>query len=269
MPQCLNIISGVATAVEALAQHEAEYGPAPAGMVYDYMIWPDPGHLPGYFFEIKCREYHMKTFRMVVNYEMGSPPTNSAVTTHDWMWLPNEDPPSNAYEAVEEKYDAFFTSALGLFASGAKVVGYRWSPWKDDYSKTDPSIRFASRDMAIVFGGASSGEAITAVPHQIAMAVTEETDVRRRWGRFYLPFVRKGAIVADTSNRFSSAVCNAVGAAAVQLLETIEDEWQHVTVGEPSPKTLPTRFVRVDDVPDVIRSRRIETSAHRYRSAVS
>lgn len=198
-------------------------------------------------------------FRMVTYFETGSPATNSAVTTADWEWIGTGSPSSSSYEAVEAKYDAFFDALEYTFGAGTRIKGYRWSQWKNDYSGTDPSFRFASRET--VTGNGSL------LPPQVACAVTEETDIRRRWGRFYLPFLSQGII--NAAGRIQSSTCTTIGAAAVTLLDTIEDEWRHVTVSSLTPNLLATNFVRVDDVPDVIRSRRFGASTFRYRNAVT
>lgn len=198
-------------------------------------------------------------YRMVVNYEYKSPPTNMAVTTHDWEWISEDPITSSSYEAVEELYDDFFLAITNYLATNTYIRGYRWSQWKDGFTGTDPSFRFASRSQA-------RGTSGSLLPPQVSCAVTEETDIRRRWGRFYLPFI---AATVNDSGRFSTTMCDAVGAAAVTLLEGVESEWRHVTVSSLEPHVLPTRFVRVDDVPDVIRSRRWAAPTHRYRAAVS
>lgn len=246
----------------ALQVHQLEFGPPPRGSIYfptEFREDEGGGQIIATY--IECLEIHhlVPTFRMVVNYELGTPKTNEAVTTHDWEWISEDGILSSSYEAVEAKFDAFFDDIKSFLAAGTVVTGYRWSQWRDDFSKPDPSFRFASRSLA--FTGTDGVNA-----PQIACAVTEETDIRRRWGRFYLPFISKSNI---SSGRFTSAGINVIGAAAAELLSTIEGEWQHVTVSKKDPHLLPTRFVRIDDVPDVIRSRRWHSSTARYRSSVS
>lgn len=204
-----------------------------------------------------------KVFRMQAIYAFQSPPSNEAVTTHDWEWIGTGDPPSNAYETVEAKFDAFYTATLASRANGTYLQGYRWSEWKEDFSGLEPSFRYATRNTNI--GSTDTGVGGYPVGAQLSIAVTEETDFRRRWGRFYLPFPSKGA----GNERISDSTCNTIGAAAVTLLSTVEAEWRHVTVSSKTPRLLETRFVRVDNVWDVIRSRRVRASSHRYRGAVS
>lgn len=198
-------------------------------------------------------------YRMVVSYEYGSPPSNAAVTTHDWEWISEDPIESDSYESVEAKFDTFFATISSALASGTYVRGYRWSKWKDDWSGTDPSFRYANR--ALTFTGTDG-----LIPPQVSCAVTEETAIRRRWGRFYLPFVNASNI---SNGRFGNGYVDVIGAAAVTLLSTIEATWRHVTVSSKEPRLLETEFVRVDNTPDVIRSRRWSASTHRYRGAVT
>lgn len=202
-------------------------------------------------------------YRMVVNWELGTTPYNAAITTHDWLYEPGGELPSDACEPIEAKFDAFFTAVATVQSIHTKITGYRWSRWKDNFSGTDPSFRFATRTLDNQVGGDD-------LPGQISCAITEETAVRRRWGRFYLPFINRQALTAQ--GRFSNTTVDQIGVGALALLEPVEAEWTHVTVRGPNssltPPFLPTTYVRVDNVPDVIRSRRLDASTHRYRQAV-
>lgn len=202
-------------------------------------------------------------YRMTVLWELGTTPYNAAVTTHDWLYEPGGDLPSDACEPVEAKFDAFFAAIASLQTVQTKILGYRWAQWKDGFSGLFPSFRFAARTLSNEFGG-------DPLPGQTSCAITEETAIRRRWGRFYLPFLSKQALGAQ--GRWTSACVSGVGSAAVDLLEPIEAEWTHVTVRGPdselTPPFLPTEYVRVDNVPDVIRSRRLDASTERFRAAV-
>lgn len=245
-----------------LSLHYEHFGPPPANRSYwgvpvvIYDSGDNPVHI-GY--EVYCEGAGVvATYRLAVNYELGSPPTNSAVTTHDWHWLGEDLPGPTDFEPLEAKYDAFFEAIKTYLHSTCIVVGYRWSQWKGDYSGTMPSLRFATRALA--------GSGNNVLPPQVACAITEENEVRRRWGRFYLPFLTSGY---SSTGRFSSAFCDAVGVAAKTLLTPIEGDWEHVTVGSKEPHELVTTYVRVDDVPDVIRSRRWAQKTYRYRSSTT
>lgn len=260
MTQCLAIYSGIATSAEALLEHEAEYGPAPPGKIYKYRIWPDPGHFPGYFFEVYCGDDPMSgVYRMVVNYEWNSPATNSAVTTHDWEWIDSDPISSSSYESVEAKFDTFLGVVGNYWSEYVHVVGYRWAEWKSDYSGLEPSFRFAQRDIPGDTG-------TTLLPPQVSCAITEENAIRRRWGRFYLPFIGASAV---TQGRFTNTFCDDMANAAAVLLSEIEGEWRHVTVSSKEPRLLPTEWTRVDNTPDVIRSRRWSGSSYRKRTALT
>lgn len=241
----------------ALEEHELKFGPAPAGNQYTCVPGIGWDGMTGGNWVYAA---HMADqFRMVVEWEIGTTSYNSAVTTHDWWYIPGGEPPTNAYEPVEAQFDTFFSAIAPHLAVNTKIVGYRWSRWKDDYSKTEPSFRYASRALVNQFGG-------SVMPNQVSAAITEETSVRRRWGRFYVPFICKEAIGAE--GRLTQQAVNALGSDGRAALATVEDTWQHVTISrELTPHFLPTTFIRVDNVPDIIRRRRLRSSTYRYRQA--
>lgn len=199
-------------------------------------------------------------YRMVTNWIWPDTALNSAVTTHDWEWISEDPIASDSYEVIEAKFDTFFGVIDQYLAGGTGIVGYRWSEWKDDWSGQHESFRYANRELEADNPGGL-------LPPQIACSITEETEIRKRWGRFYLPFMQYNVV---TNGRWNSGVMPGIGAAAVDLLESVEGEWRHVTVSKTlEPHVLPTTFVRVDDVPDTIRSRRWRSATDRWRGAVA
>jgi hypothetical protein len=98
--------------------------------------------------------------------------------------------------------------------------------------------------------------------------VTEETAVRKRWGRFYIP----GFVVTDvsTSGRFAGSVITQIADAA----QTMYNEMNGAGRGFVSYRRADATFqlvsgIRVDDVPDVIRRRRFSTTLNRQLRPVT
>jgi hypothetical protein len=94
----------------------------------------------------------------------------------------------------------------------------------------------------------------------VACSVTIRTDQRRHWGRFYLPSLGQ-AVLDSTTGRISTAFADQVAAAAVLLTDRSNTSLGHPTLTVWS-RTGGTHHdpqsVAVDDVPDVIRSRRFK-----------
>jgi hypothetical protein len=94
---------------------------------------------------------------------------------------------------------------------------------------------------------------------QISCSVTFRTDTRRQWGRFYLPGLSQ-AFLVDTTGRIGSSQVDTICNAARALTDRSNTSLAHPTLTVWS-KVQGTRhdpqYVEVDDVPDVIRSRRL------------
>jgi hypothetical protein len=98
------------------------------------------------------------------------------------------------------------------------------------------------------------------LPTQVAMSVTFITDQRKTWGRFYIPGTNPNAL---TGGRWSHSDMQAVADATHHLTDRSGNggcltvwsrkEWTHH-----DPQT-----IQVDDIPDVIRSRRLKSTLFR------
>lgn len=247
----------------ALVSHEIVFGP------------PEPGHA------YECRDVFrigpltipltlvVETpvaviYRISVNHELldGATVSNTAVTTHHWWWVPEEDPGETEFAELETILDTFYggTTMRGYRSARSRLAGYRWVIDNPDGSgPVGPSFRFTSR---AVVGTAAFDD----IPTQISIAVTEETSVRRRWGRFYLPFLSVNTTTQQ--GRIQNAVCTNIAAAAASMLTPTLSGWTPVVYGAPEPHLLGVDAVRVDNVFDVIRSRRYDTATFRARNTL-
>jgi hypothetical protein len=240
----------------ALAAHERKWGPPDPHYHYECVYIDDPT-APGVGSWVYMLLDMGEIQRVAVQYGWGTADLNTAVTTHDWFWEHEEATTATDFEPVEAKLDTFFTSLSNLVGKQLWVRGYRWTKLKDNGSGADgPSHRFATRAL-----NPTSSTVANTTP-QVACSVTEITAVRRRWGRFYLPWPAADRIDGVTG-RYKSDWVDLIAAAAKTLYTPIEGDWRPVVYGEPDPHILDIESIRVDDVPDIIRTRRWRQSTYR------
>lgn len=172
-----------------------------------------------------------------------------AVTTHHWRWEGSASPTAADFAAVETRMQAFWEAIKSYITVAVSSREYRWYGPRTSPGNWGEAIRVTPVT-------AAAGTATTGLPHQVACAVTETTDVRRRWGRFYIPNLATSTLTADSYGLFVATFTNAVGAAANTMLATDVGEFAPVVFGSVEPTSLPVRGLRVDRVPDIQRRRR-------------
>lgn len=173
------------------------------------------------------------------------------VTTTHWRWDGAGDPDGSDFETVMDRMDGFWTAIAGLRHPSIRVSAYRWYPAVTGGGGPGPAIYV--KDVNIP--GTGSGNLL---PPQISTTLTQITDVRRRWGRFYI-----GGLIADynTANgRFDGGAMTVIADEAQEAFLNTALNWRLQVFGDPSPNSLPVREIRVDDVWDVIRSRRYDVT---------
>lgn len=172
------------------------------------------------------------------------------VTTHHWEHLPGVAPTEADFLTVESRMDAFWTALQAHRWSGAMVREYRW------YGPLTPGVP-AGQSVRVVEVDAFAGQQSTAMPSQVSVTVTERTDVRRRWGRFYIPFVGRSSGV-DAAGQLTATVAGAIADAAQTAFMQDLTAWRCVVFGAPTPNSLEVRIVQVDTIYDIQRRRRDE-----------
>lgn len=178
---------------------------------------------------------------------------DSAVTTTHWRWSDEGgDPAASDFELVEARLDGFWTALATYRTTFVNEGFHRWYGPFDAPGPHGEAVRVQAA--ATLDGSATQG-----LPQQVACSVTLETDVRRRWGRFYIPCLGTNALASPSdqgrwSDAFTTAVANAADTAFTQTLT----DWRLVVFGAPLPTSLEVRQIRVDDIPDIIRRRRFE-----------
>jgi hypothetical protein len=191
------------------------------------------------------------------------------------------------YAQVESAFDTLWTALRGYYGVETKLSSYTWRADGPAYrpfgTSLAPTLRATARSVA-----GTNTVSPRPLPPQCSMSVTEVTDakftvtgvgvegsgpggrtqIRNRWGRFYLPAMEAGQTTVD--GRFIASVCDAV-AAAVQTFYNACVSAGNVPVMY-SPKlghAWSVTNVHVDDIVDVIRSRRYVTPMTRAAHAIN
>lgn len=240
----------------ALELHQRKWGPPAEHYHYECVHVEPPGGIGSGSWVYMLLDMG-EIQQMNVTYGWGTADLNIAVTTHHWFWEHEEPTTADDFEPIEAKFDAFFASLSNYVGKQLWVRGYRWTKMKDNGEGPDgPSHRAVTRSL-----NPTSSSVDNTTP-QVACSVTEMTSVRRRWGRFYLPWPGASRI-NGVSGRFAADFVDAIATNAATLYEPIEGDWRPVVYGAPSPHILDVESIRVDDVPDIIRSRRWRQSTYR------
>lgn len=207
-------------------------------------------------------------------------PEDDAICTFHFMKLvggnPDDDWTDSNFLRVEQLFDAAWGALQGRYCPGVTLREYRWYEAGPDIEaalggqgRTGPPRRVVARSVP----GSSSSQ--VAAPPQVAISITEKTNAANAWGRFYLP---NPAATTDTfteSGRIEPAFQVLLATAFESMYDTLRQESLPVVVysqakaQRPSAGggTLPAIGARaltvdqlqVDDIPDVIRSRRYNT----------
>jgi len=202
--------------------------------------------------------------------------TDDAVTTHHFLKLTAGAPAVAAIPAdltaVEDAFETFWTGVKDNYPDSITLKQVRWYKAGPDITPPQPPTRTHSFDLpGTITGGIQT-------PPQVALSVTEKTSDPNSWGRFYLP-CGVWATVGDVNGRFLQAFLDDVGtgystfhtncvtasmhpvvySAAKPVRQTAADRRAGVTPGSlpaVDARALAITNYQIDDIPDVIRSRR-------------
>jgi hypothetical protein len=188
------------------------------------------------------------------------------------------------FEACEAALDAFWNAVKPHYMPETRLVEYAWhraGPAYDSPNSPGPAVR---RNPRLVSG--TAGGTFVQLPHQVAVTVTERTMVRKRWGRLFLP-APSSNVVMSGGGRLTTGFLGVVADALADAYSAMLAEDIVPVVYSPaqpsrtrrSGATLPAKpagalkvnTLQVDNVPDVIRSRRLKavTARERRGAAIS
>lgn len=142
------------------------------------------------------------------------------VTTHDFHILDTTWPDAGTtglthnYAQMETDFTTFWNSLVtnGIVGTGADIEQYRW------YREDDGELPWGEPSRVTTPTAPNEGANIC-LPPQCAQTVTEITESRRHWGRFYIPGISRA--ILNTDGSMSSAAVAQIAAAA----KTLYDSW--------------------------------------------
>lgn len=230
-----------------LAFHEAAYGPPPPGKRYACFTLAGGGAGP--FSYVYCIGVPATYLVQTVHERSGVEAVTDDVeiTTSHWRWEPATDPDASDFAVVEARLDGFWTEIAMARHPSVTVREHRWYPAVVPPASPGPTIHTAASGVL----GTSTGGLL---PPQVATTLTFITDVRRRWGRFYIGGLTTS--IMSTAGRLNATDVSSIAAAGAEHFFNSATNWRVQVFGAPTPNSLPVRSVRCDDIFDIIRSRR-------------
>lgn len=237
--------------------------------------------------------FEVRKLQVVWGFNAGSPLGDDVrVATFHHLRLsggsPSADWAAADFEAVEAAFDTFWAALRPYWRSEYVLQQLRWYKAGPAISPPQEPVRVVDRNVA---GSQVSTIYNRSLPPQVAVSVSEKTATRKHWGRFYLPTPatnKAGDTNADpvttAAGRFHSGFLSIVANAADAHYEACRTANVPIVVysaakperpKEPSG-TLPPQAalaitvdnLQVDDIPDVIRSRRFSAPTLRVQRAV-
>lgn len=158
------------------------------------------------------------------------------------------------------KIDEYLSALAPLFPTDVFWERVDWFNVKPD--GTPGGARIDSYPLSV--GGSAVGGAL---PPQIAVSVTLKTAVRKNWGRWYLPSIATSRIT--NKGRLDQTYGQLVADQTLDLAARAPDSTTVLTVWSPTERTRhDPQTVQVDDIMDVIRSRRYGAALFKLGGAV-
>lgn len=179
-------------------------------------------------------------------------PPQDACTTHlDFLNLTNGSPDDTwtdgDFQILEAQIEAFINATAGLMHTSVHFSELRWYRVGPGVLPPNPAIRIKQEAIA--------GTATNSLPPQVAASITLKTVPRRQWGRMYMPWY--GVTTLTGNGRFNSGtITGAADFFNALMLAAIDNEMPPVIYSKVRGKAFTVETVQIDDVPDVIRSRR-------------
>lgn len=173
---------------------------------------------------------------------------------------------SGDFTACETLLDTFWTTVMGQSTANHTLDEYRWylrrfNPLTTTkpYQDSGPPVRITDKNIV--------GSSTSYTPYQVAMSVTEKTAWPHHWGRVYLPGVASNNVL--TNGRFGSTPITTFANAFQTLYAGLQTAEFFPVVPVTQVNKQPVRgllgvsSIQIDDIPDVVRSRRPKQPAIR------
>jgi hypothetical protein len=238
----------------AIFLENEQFGDPPAGYVWRCKV----GALPepvGFFSVVYAAKVPTTYLVQTVHERSAGYVDDVEVTTTHWRWTGTGDPDESDFATVTDRLHDFWTASAAWRTTGIAVREHRWYVADPAPGPPNPTVQVTADHIA----GTSGSKPL---PPQCAITVTQMTDVRRRWGRFYM-----GGLTVDVlgtgTGRVLNDVVDQIAVDAAAALFNSATNWRVQVFGSGSPASLPVRSVRCDDVFDVQRRRRNDLVLHR------
>lgn len=204
------------------------------------------------------------------------------MTTHHFVNLtagiPDASWDTTDYTTVESAFDTFWGAIKNQYAPSVKLAQYSWRPDGPEFRPKGTSLAPTLRTVARSVVGTAPGEAL---PPQAAISVTETTaakftvedvegvgtQLRNRWGRFYLP--APATIACDDGRVDPTAASQIANAAQTFYNACVAAQLIPVMYSPTTGHAWSVLEIHVDDIFDVIRSRRFITPLTRNVKAIT
>jgi hypothetical protein len=161
------------------------------------------------------------------------------------------------FSGVEARLRTFYAAISANLPAGGGLREFRWSVLPNPPGIENPALRVAPPATALTWGGSFIA------PPQLAMSLTKTTAVRRHWGRIYIGPLSTSAYSASTG-RFGSTLVDSVANAFNTLRGGLQaDDTPMIVYDRARNVGLSVDGVRVDDIVDVVRSRRFRSATYR------
>lgn len=164
---------------------------------------------------------------------------------------------SGDFSGVEARLRTFYAAVAARLTNNASLSQFRWSVLPNPPGEENPAVRVAPPATALTFSGTSQ------LPPQLAIAITKKTAIQRHWGRVYMGPLNDNNFLG-TSGRITTAGADLFATSFEALRAGCQaDDTPMIVYNRTQGIYLSVDGVRVDDVFDVIRSRRHRAATYR------
>lgn len=189
-------------------------------------------------------------------------PPEDVVTTHldiqnftggnpDDSWTDGD------FSLIEAALRTCFVALAGMMAAPLKLNEIRWYRIGPGIVPPNPAVRITPENI-LATGSAK-------LPPQVALTLTLKSGVRASWGRMYLPFGTQSMVTPD--GYILSSDASQIVSAFNTLFNTLaQSDFLPVVYSRTRSKAYSIEQLVVDDVWDVIRSRRFSKPTNRIES---
>lgn len=205
-------------------------------------------------------------------------PQDAAMITFHVLNLTDGDPDDTwtdtDYSDAEAQFGTFWQAVDEWYRPETTLTDIVWTADGPAFTPHGESPHPTLRVTSIVLPGTASSGAM--LPPQVAATVTEVTpakytvtdvegvgtQIRNRWGRFYMPAPISNAVDAG---RLHSDFCDALADATLNLYTSmVEADLPIVMYSPTTGSSWSVDEIHVDDIWDVVRSRRFEGPLNRH-----